>query len=130
MHGAGRGSRYSLRLVARGGCAPTPLSGVSRRPFDSHPFQSKNKQPLSGLSVFGAGRGSRTPISTLARWHNSRYTIPAQSLESCGPNISRGRVIVQVRPFSSTSVLLRYDEVVYILLKWLQLCPRLQMVSR
>ncbi len=25
----------------------------------------------------GAGRGSRTPISALARQHNSRYTIPA-----------------------------------------------------
>jgi hypothetical protein len=28
----------------------------------------------------GAGRGSRTPISALARQHNSRYTIPADVL--------------------------------------------------
>src|SRR5262245_15309011 len=32
-----------------------------------------------GDVFYGAGRGSRTPISTLARWHNSRYTIPATS---------------------------------------------------
>ena len=31
------------------------------------------------MAKTGAGRGSRTPISTLARSHNSRYTIPAAS---------------------------------------------------
>ena len=35
--------------------------------------------PTNRNAFVGAGRGSRTPISTLARWHNSRYTIPAHS---------------------------------------------------
>jgi hypothetical protein len=37
-----------------------------------------SKTPTGHVGALsGAGRGSRTLISTLARWHNSRYTIPA-----------------------------------------------------
>ncbi len=31
------------------------------------------------LGELGAGNGSRTRVSTLARSHNSRYTIPANA---------------------------------------------------
>ncbi len=50
-------------------------------------FRENEKHPDGDQDVFhfhvqrdGAGRGSRTPISSLARTHNNRYTIPARSL--------------------------------------------------
>ena len=39
-------------------------------------FPPKKLSP-EGLILFGAGRGSRTLVSSLGRIHNSRYTIPA-----------------------------------------------------
>lgn len=42
-------------------------------------FSTIKNSPI-GLDDIGAGMGSRTPILSLGRIHNSRYTIPAGSL--------------------------------------------------
>ena len=47
------------------------------------PFKHKKEQyEIVPFYVSGAGNGSRTRILTLARSHNSRYTIPAYALAS------------------------------------------------
>lgn len=62
---------------------PLPLSSFSLPGVLRWGRSTKNKNTSIARSVLvGAGRGSRTPISTLARWHNSRYTIPAELFPS------------------------------------------------
>jgi hypothetical protein len=40
-------------------------------------FRPNPKPEITSGIKFGAGRGSRTLVSSLGRIHNSRYTIPA-----------------------------------------------------
>ncbi len=54
--------------------APHVLCSPVRLPRSN---AANNKHHDIVVFVFGAGRGSRTLISSLARTHNSRYTIPA-----------------------------------------------------
>ena len=46
---------------------------------DSFYINSKIKTPASWDPYFGAGEGSRTPVSSLENSHNNRYTTPAHN---------------------------------------------------
>ena len=53
-------------------------------------YNKKRTAQMSRSFLIGAGKGSRTPISTLARSYNSRYTIPA-NLQTGGTDGTRTR---------------------------------------
>ena len=49
--------------------------------LDSHIEQARKKAKILAFNTKnGAGMESRTPISSLGRIHNSRYTIPAATI--------------------------------------------------
>ncbi len=58
-------------------CAKRSWAGLSNSLPPCLPDKTKNHPELEWFLVDWAGNGSRTRILTLARLHNSRYTIPA-----------------------------------------------------
>lgn len=54
------------------------VSSARQNPSSIYRDRNKNKRANSqSYLISGAGMGSRTPILSLGRIHNSRYTIPA-----------------------------------------------------
>src|SRR5690348_16126511 len=74
------GKLFLLRRTAFMGSAYISANRVNIEPargFDSSPLPVA-QFVYESLSIIGAGGGSRTPVSTLGRSHNGRYTTPAQ----------------------------------------------------
>ena len=90
------GLRAAPERWRRASCAPYLPFGRRVRTIDSHQPCQKARSPPGGglLGYFLAADGSRTHVSSLEGWGNSRYTTAAYGIE-CEGKIAERRELVK-----------------------------------